>query len=177
MTRKVLVACASRHGSTMDIADAIAGVLSARGCDVTDKEVDEVASVDGFDAAVIGSAVYVGRWMSDAVSFIEDNAAGLSRIPVWLFSSGPLGDPPKPEGDPTTIAELLTKITPRGHRVFKGRLDTGLLGLGEKVIVGMVKAPKGDFRDFGEIEAWAREIADELAAEPVAQLEAAAPRS
>ena len=86
MASRILVAGASRHGATLDIVDAIAGVLTHRGLSVVDKPIDEVADLGEFDAAVIGSAVYVGRWMSDAVEFIDSRADELSRMPVWLFS-------------------------------------------------------------------------------------------
>jgi menaquinone-dependent protoporphyrinogen oxidase len=148
MARKVLVTSASKHGATLDIADVIAGVLSRRGLEVADKPMDEVRDLAGFDAAVIGSAVYVGKWMSEAIAFTERHAKELSAIPVWLFSSGPLGDPPKPAADPVTVAEIMPKVGAREHRLFSGRLDPTQLGMGEKLIVNMVRAPSGDFRDF-----------------------------
>ena len=162
MARTVLVTSASRHGSTYDIADVVAGVLGRRGLNVLDQPIGETSNLEGVDAAVIGSAVYVGKWMPEAVRFVEHHAAYLSEIPVWLFSSGPLGDPPKPEADPTTVAELMPKIGAKSHRVFPGRLEPGQLGLGEKLIVNMVRAPSGDFRDFRAVMAWAEEIADAL---------------
>jgi menaquinone-dependent protoporphyrinogen oxidase len=164
MSRRVLVTSASKHGATFDIADVIAGTLSRRGLEVVDQPIDEVRDVAGFDAAVIGSAVYVGKWMSEAVAFIDAHVDQLDEIPVWLFSSGPLGDPPKPEAEPVTIGELAAKIGARPHRIFPGRLESSQLGLGEKLIVNMVRAPSGDFRDFRAVEAWANEIADTLLA-------------
>lgn len=171
MASRILVAGASRHGATLDIVDAIASVLTHRGFSVIDKPLEEVSDPGGFDAVVIGSAVYVGRWMGDAVDFIDNHADELCRIPVWLFSSGPIGDPPMPEGDPTEVPELIDKIQARGHRIFAGRLDKDRLGLGERLIVSMVRAPSGDFRDFPQVAAWANEIADSLDAEAGADSE------
>ena len=111
---------------------------------------------------MIGSGVYVGRWLSEATTFATRHADELSRIPVWLFSSGPLGDPALPADEPTNISDLTAKLSPRGHMIFAGRLDTERLGLGEKLIVSAVHAPKGDFRDFAAVKAWADEIADQL---------------
>jgi menaquinone-dependent protoporphyrinogen oxidase len=162
MATRVLVTSASKHGSTLDIADVIAGVLNRRGLDVVDAPIDEVSDVAGFDAAVIGSAVYVGKWMGEAVEFAERHAVALSAIPVWLFSSGPLGDPLRPDVDPVTIAELMPRVEAREHRLFPGKLDPAQLGMGEKLIVGMVRAPSGDYRDFGAVERWANEIGDAL---------------
>lgn len=162
MTKRVLVACASKHGATLEINDVIAGVLSRRGLDVVDKPIGELDGVATYDAAVLGSAVYVGRWMSEASRFVKDHAERLRSIPVWLYSSGPLGDPPLPKTDPLDIAELTPLINPRGQQTFTGRLDTAALGLGEKLIVGVVRAPAGDYRAFGLVEQWAHQIADEL---------------
>ena len=169
MASRVLVSGASRHGATLDIVDAIAGALTHRGLTVVDKPIEEVSDLEGFDAVVIGSAVYVGRWMSDAVEFVDSHADDLRRLPVWLFSSGPIGDPPMPESEPRGVAELIEKIEPRGHRVFAGRLDKDRLGVGERLIVGMVRAPSGDFRDFTSVTAWANEIADSLEADALAE--------
>lgn len=164
MSKHVLIATASKHGSTFDIADEIARVLTARGFVVTDKPIEEVGSVTTFDAVVVGSAVYVGRWMAEAVAFISRHATALAARPVWLFSSGPIGEPPKPTEDPSNLAEMVAQTGARGHRIFAGRLEPERLGLGERAIVAMIRAPKGDFRDFAEIGAWAAEIADELSA-------------
>ena len=73
-----------------------------------------------------------------------------------------MGDPPVPAGDPAGVAALIELLHPRGHRVFPGRLVGDDLGLGEKLIVKVVRAPFGDFRDWPAIEAWANEIAAEL---------------
>ena len=163
MATQVLIATASRHGSTFDIADEIARVLSRRGCLVVDKAADEVDAIERFDAVIVGSAVYMGRWLPEALSFVTRNTQELAKRPVWLFSSGPIGEPPQPETEPQGIAEMVQRVHARGHRTFPGRLDPDRLGLGEKVVVGMLRAPKGDFRDFPAVTAWAGEIAQALA--------------
>jgi menaquinone-dependent protoporphyrinogen oxidase len=87
-------------------------------------------------------------------------------VPVWLFSSGPLGPPDalKPEGDPVDVESLCEAMRAIGHRVFAGRLDKKLLGFGEKAIVVAVRALEGDFRDWEAIDAFAAEISARLAA-------------
>jgi menaquinone-dependent protoporphyrinogen oxidase len=89
---KILVTVASRHGATKEIAEAIARELAERGLEVTVSPVQEVDSIQGYDAVVLGSAVYLGKWMKPAKAFAAREAAGLSSVPVWLFSSGPIGD-------------------------------------------------------------------------------------
>ena len=90
---RVLVATASRHGSTGEVALAMGQALRARGLAADVCAVDEVVSVDDYRAVVLGSAVYHGRWIPAAVSFAEAHADALAGVPVWLFSSGPVGDP------------------------------------------------------------------------------------
>ena len=163
---RVLVTAASRHGATRGIADAIADGLTRRGVDAVTAPVEEVSSLDGYDAFVIGSAVYVGRWLEPARSLVEEHAARLLAAPVWLFSSGPLGPPDdlKPEGDPVDVASLIETAGAVDHRVFAGRLDRSLLGFGEKAVVVAVRAPEGDFRDWEAIDAFAAEVALRLRA-------------
>lgn len=160
----VLIAVASRHGSTTEIAEAIALDLRAAGIEATLRWASEVESLDDYDALILGSAVYMGNWMTEARHFVERHRDALARMPVWLFSSGPVGaDDPKPHGDPSGLAELMAATGARGHHIFAGRLDPTRLGLGERLIVKAVRAPAGDFRDWKAVRAWADEIAAALA--------------
>lgn len=160
---RVLVTYASRHGATEGIARAVAGELRASHVDADLREMGEVRALEGYDAAVIGSAVYMGGWLPEARRFVERNQERLAAVPVWLFSSGPLGaEEPKPEGDPKDLPDLMRETRARGHRVFAGRLDRGGLGFGERLIARAVHAPEGDFRDWDAIRGWAREIAAAL---------------
>ena len=59
---RVLVAYGSRHGSTAEIAEAIAATLREAGLAVDCRKAGEVDSLDGYDAVVLGSAVYMRRW-------------------------------------------------------------------------------------------------------------------
>lgn len=159
---KVLVTVASKYGSTEEIARAIADVLSERGLETTVAPPEEVASVEEYDAVILGSAVYAGRWQGEAKELVERAGAALAARPVWLFSSGPVGDPPKPEEDPVDVADVMEATKAREHRVIPGKLVKKHLGFGEKAIVMALRAPEGDFRDWDAIRAWASEIADSL---------------
>jgi menaquinone-dependent protoporphyrinogen oxidase len=161
---RVIVACASKHGSTEGIAEAIAERLHQVGHDAVAVRVSDVTDLDGVHAVVLGSAVYAGSWMKEATEFADANAGVLSGLPVWLFSSGPLGtEVNDDEEQPRQLAKLTETLRPRAHAMFFGALDRSKLGFGERMIVKAVNAPEGDFRDWNAISAWADEIGRELA--------------
>jgi menaquinone-dependent protoporphyrinogen oxidase len=166
----VLVACASKMGSTTGIADAVADRLRAAGFEVDRRRAEDVASVDGFAAVVLGSAVYLGRWRSEAITFLRRFDRALSGRPVWLFQSGPLDDTAERHEVPLPrrAQAHADHIGIRGHMTFGGRIDAEHpAGFMAKRMVdgGMGK----DFRDFDHVRAWADAIATELGASaPVA---------
>jgi menaquinone-dependent protoporphyrinogen oxidase len=166
---KILVAAGSKHGATLDIARVIGERLSQRGHVVDLASAEDVDDLTGIEAAVIGSGVYAGHWLAPARELIEKNATTLDAIPVWLFSSGPLGDPPKPEEEPVDVKDLMAMSGAADHRVFSGRIDLALLGFGEKAIVKALRAPVGDFRDWDLIDSWAVDIAEALDSGTVAR--------
>jgi menaquinone-dependent protoporphyrinogen oxidase len=162
--KKVLVGYASKHGSTHEIAEFIAARLRESGLAVETLRMASLSPEQPYDAAVLGSGIYYGSWLGDAVEFVRHNQAELGRRPVWLFSSGPLGAHVEDaEEQPKDIASLREAIHPRGHEVFFGALDRSRLSFPERMIVKGVRAPEGDFRDWARIEDWARGIAGELA--------------
>jgi menaquinone-dependent protoporphyrinogen oxidase len=163
----ILVANASRHGGTREIAEVLAEELQAAGYAADMRDVAEVKALDVYDAVILGSGVYMGNWLPEARQFVERHRAELARLPLWMFSSGPLGAPdPKPTGDPERISDLLRETPHREHRVFTGRLDKHELGVGERLVTRIVKAPEGDFRDWDAIRAWARKIVGGLEKPP-----------
>ncbi|MFA9271142.1 flavodoxin domain-containing protein [Svornostia abyssi] len=157
---RVLVTAASKHGSTEEIGQAIVEELDRRGI-VADFLVPEaVRSVDGFDAVVVGSAVYAGHWLKPARDLIDRIGPDLRDRAVWLFSSGPVGEPePKPDGDPADVDDLIETVGAREHVVFPGRIKREELGFAERAIVRALRVPDGDFRDWVAIDAWAGSIA------------------
>ena len=161
---RILVSTASRHGSTTEVAAQVAETLRAglpAGTVVEELQAAEAGDPASYDAVVLGSAVYMGRWLDDARGLAERIAAQPPR-PVWLFSVGPIGDPPKPAGEPAEVADIARTTHARGHRLFAGRLDRRPLGFGEKAVVMALRVADGDFRDFDTIDAWGRQIAAEL---------------
>jgi menaquinone-dependent protoporphyrinogen oxidase len=155
----VLVAVASKHRSTLEIAQSLGRAIADHGIPTDVLPAGEVDDVVPYEAVVLGSGVYAGNWLAPARDLVARCATHLQDRPVWLFSSGPMGDPPLPPGDPAGVAPLIELLRPRGHRVFAGRLDRRDLGLGEKLIFRAVRAPYGDFRDWHAVASWAAEIA------------------
>jgi len=156
---RVLVSAGSKHGSTSEIASRISIRLAEAGIESETREPEDVGDITGYDAFVIGSAVYAGHWTNPAKSLALRIGVGK---PVWLFSSGPIGDPPKPEEEPVDVAQVTEATNPQGHKIFAGKVDKSVLSFGERAILVAVRAPEGDFRDWAEIEAWADRIAKAL---------------
>lgn len=159
---RVMVTAASRHGATTEIAERIAEALSACGIEVFVRTPETVHTLDDYDAAVVGSAVYMGRWLDPARHLVGNLRSEFATRPTWLFSSGPVGEPPEPAEEPVDIAEIVAGTHARGHRLFAGCIDRHKLGFGERAVVMSLRAPVGDFRDWARIDAWAAEIADAL---------------
>jgi menaquinone-dependent protoporphyrinogen oxidase len=167
MDNKVLVAFATKYGSTAEIADKIGQVLRQAGLPVDVIPVHRVSDPGSYKAVILGSAVYIGGWRREAAGFLKSNEKLLAQRPVWLFSSGPTG-----EGDPETILRgwrfpkalqpIADRIRTRDVVLFHGALDEDRLGFVEKWMVKNVKAPFGDFRNWDAITAWATAIADAL---------------
>ncbi len=159
----VLVSAASRHGATLEIAQAVGDELRRRGLAVEVVPAESVGALDRYDAVVLGSAVYFGHWLEPALGLVKSQAAWLAEHPVWLFSSGPLGPPDHllPEDDPADVAALIEQTGALAHRVFAGKLDRSQLKLREKAIVSALHAPEGDFRDWSAVTAFATEIAEQ----------------
>jgi menaquinone-dependent protoporphyrinogen oxidase len=168
---KILVAYASKRGSTAEIAEAISGVLRREGISVDCEAAGDVKSVDPYDAVVLGSAVYIKRWRGDAKHFLRRHRRVLARRPFWVFSSGPAGDPAedRPEWmEPTSVVEKVERLGGCGHVVFGGRLPVEPQSPVEKAMVQSTPVEYRDRRDWDEIRAWATSIAAELKTEATA---------
>jgi menaquinone-dependent protoporphyrinogen oxidase len=167
MDRRVLVTYASKYGATAEIAKRIGEVLRKEGLPADVLPVERVTDLVSYGAVVLGSAVYIGRWRKEATKFLEANERALTKRKVWLFSSGPTG-----EGDPVELVEgkkipesvrpVVSRIKPQDVAVFHGVLDMGELSFIERWVIKRVDAPTGDFRNWEDITAWAKEIAAAL---------------
>jgi menaquinone-dependent protoporphyrinogen oxidase len=159
---RVLVTAASRHGGTTSISREVAHLLHEAGHAAFVAAPDEVHGLDGVDAVVLGSAVYGGRWMDQARHFARRLSDQLEQRPVWLFSSGPVGDPPGRGMDRVDASEVERRTGALEHRVFGGRLDDTLLSRGERARARRARVAPGDYRQWGEIRCWAEGLAYQL---------------
>lgn len=162
----VLVAYASKHGSTEEIADAVAKTLRESGLSVDCVAVGDVSSLERYDAVVLGSAVYMKRWRGDAKGFLRRHGEQLSKRPLWVFSSGPIGEP-KGDTDPTwleppRVIEHVERLGAREHVVFGGRMPINPRGPAQRAMVNNCPPEYRDRRNWDEIHAWAASIASEL---------------
>jgi menaquinone-dependent protoporphyrinogen oxidase len=165
---KILVTAATGQGSTYEIAETIGRVLRERGFDSTVSRPEQVDDVTAYDAVVIGSAIYTGHWLEPANDFARRFAHELAQRPVWLFSSGPVGDPrrklvQKMTADPLELPSVLAQTHAREHRILAGKLAGDHLGRAQRLSLLLFRGMEGDWRDWAEIERYASAIADELA--------------
>jgi menaquinone-dependent protoporphyrinogen oxidase len=168
---RVLVAYASKAGSTKGIAEFIGDRLRERGTQVDVEGVEAAKNLADYDAFVIGSAVYNYHWLKEAKQFVSQNRSILASRPVWIFSSGPTGTKAtdskgrdlREVSGPKEIKEVRESINPHDHRVFFGALYRDRVkGTASLFARWIPKEEEGDFRDWKEIGFWADAIADEL---------------
>lgn len=161
---RVLVAYASSHGSTAEIAEAIADKLREYQLSVDCVPAGLVTSLAGYDAVVLGSAVYHNRWRLDARRFLDRYGSLLAQLPLWAFSSGPVGEgEPSPSWHcPHRTLQELHDLHARGHVVFGGRVSGDRRHPVEWALSNRLPPAFRDRRDWGEVRTWAAEIAQEL---------------
>ncbi|MCZ4517938.1 flavodoxin domain-containing protein [Rhodococcus ruber] len=165
---RVLIATASRHGSTRELGQWLGSSLTAKLADtdlsatVDVRDAADVDSIAEYDAVVLGSGVYMGRWLGDARSLVAREQAELETRPVWLFSSGPIGAGLQPK----TRSKWSEASWAIEHKIFGGKLDRSTLSRFERVVVRMIEAGDGDDRSRAEVDEWAGTICAALAVSP-----------
>ena len=163
----VLVTAATTHGSTREIAQAIGAALTERGVPAVVLSPTDVGDLRGFEAVVVGSAVYAGHWLEPAMALVDRFAGDWAGRQVWLFSSGPVGDPArrltqKMGADPVDLPKIRAVTGAREHRMFPGRLDRRSLPVAQRLALAAFPGMQGDFRDWNAVRAWSAGIADAL---------------
>lgn len=168
---RVLVAYASEHGSTRAVAERIAGRLRDKGLDADVRDVDLGPTTDAYDAAVLGSAVHGAQWLPQALQFLDRNQAWLTGKPLWLFSVGLHPGARRQRGP---FARMIARAAPPfpveyarshsvvEHRAFAGALTADATRPGERLLLRLLGARFGDFRDWRAVDRWAHGIASAL---------------
>lgn len=168
----VLVAYASKLGGTEEIARVIAEELRRVGHEVDVRAVRDEPEVGGYDAVLLGSAVYYGKWRPEALEFGHRHATSLKGRPVWLFDSGPLNESPDTgKNEPVAAADaLVTELGAKGRTTFGGRLRREDVGFVMHRVMASGKAGTyGDHRNLARVRAWASAIGQSLVrTEPIA---------
>jgi menaquinone-dependent protoporphyrinogen oxidase len=162
---RVLVTWGSKRGGTEGIGRTIAAALHAEGVDVDARPAQQALNATGFDAVIVGGALYASRFHAAARRFVRKREQDLRRVPVWFFSSGPLDDSSdRAEVAPTLEAQMLMdRVGALGHATFGGRLSRQARGFPASV---MAVERSGDWRNEERIRSWATQIARAL---PTAQ--------
>jgi menaquinone-dependent protoporphyrinogen oxidase len=141
--------------------------MSGQGLCVTVIPPGEIRAIDGYDAVIIGSAVYTGHWLAPAKDLVNRFADELAARPVWLFSSGPVGNPSGKLAqamgkDPVELPGMLQATHARDHQMFAGKLDRKVLSRPQRAALLVFRGLDGDFRDWVQIRQWADSIAAQL---------------
>jgi menaquinone-dependent protoporphyrinogen oxidase len=168
---RVLVTAASGHGSTTEIARVIGLTLADRQLAVDIVPPAVVDSVEGYDAVIMGSAVYGGHWLTPAKNLAIQFHDSLAARPVWLFSSGPVGDAcgelvHSTDPEPADVTRIRQAIGARDHRMFAGKVDPQALSAAQRASLLVHHRMGGDSRDWTVIAQWADSIAADLKRAP-----------
>lgn len=167
MNKKILITYASKYGATAEIAQKMSEEMQASGLQVDIFSAEKVKDVTPYQSVILGVALYMGQWRKEAVQFLKAHQGTLSKLEVWIFTSGPTG-----EGDPVeqvqgrlmpeNLKPLMDVIRPKEITVFGGKVDPVKMNGFEKWIMKKVKAPSGDFRNWQAISTWTAKVSDSL---------------
>ena len=159
---RVLVVYGSKRSGTAGIAESIRDALGEQHIDADAVAAEDARSLDGYDAAIVGGALYAMRWPRSARRFVRRNSDALARVPVWFFSSGPLDASATEREIPPVkqVRAMMDRVHARGHATFGGRLTPDAKGFPASA---MAKKNAGDWRDPEHIRRWVHDIAGALA--------------
>jgi menaquinone-dependent protoporphyrinogen oxidase len=165
----VLVAHASAHGSTKQVAERIAERLRTSGAEVDLLAADDVEDASTYTAVVLGSAVHNGRWLTPASALLE-RIGERPRAPLWLFSVCTVGETssflgPRLSRLARERRPLPEEIARTGapHRWFAGVIEPSHWNVLGRLFFLVTGGSYGDHRDWPDIERWADQIAESIA--------------
>lgn len=169
MSASVLVAYATKYGSTQEVAKAVAETLRDSGLTVDVRPMREVRSLEGYGAIVMGAALYMFRWHKDARRFLSRNRKDLEKLPVAVFALGPVHEPHDEKEWQDSSAQLDKELAkfpwfkPEKVEIFGGKFDPAKLGFPINKLAG--NEPASDIRDWDAIRAWAHDLEARLGQE------------
>jgi menaquinone-dependent protoporphyrinogen oxidase len=161
-TKSILLAYASRFGSTQEVAETIAATLGEGGLEVDLQPMQEVKSLDRYDAVVLGAAIYNAKWNAVAHQFVSRHQDTLTQLPVAIFTLGPLSasDAAKRNSRRQLDSELAKYpwLKPIAVEIFAGKYDPSKPGMGffDRFL------PARDVRNWNAIRAWANVLSVQL---------------
>jgi len=164
MSSSILVAYASRSGSTQEVAEAVGTTLEEEGFRVDVRQLPVSGGLGGYQAIVLGAPLYMFRWHKDALRFLRHHREALERLPVAVFALGPFNDVKKEWQE--VRAQLDKELAafpwfaPVAVEVFGGKFDPTKLRFPYTLIPALKKLPASDIRDWDAIRGWAEELAD-----------------
>ena len=163
MSASVLVAYATRYGSTQEVAEAVAVTLRERGLEVDLQPMRQVRTIDQYRAVVLGAPLYMFHWHKDALNFLARHRTDLTARPVAVFALGPFH---AEEKEFQAVREQLDKelakfpwLTPGAIAIFGGKFDPQKLTFPHNLGPALKKMPASDVRDWTAIRAWASDLA------------------
>ena len=166
MSTSVLVAYATRYGSTQEVAEAVVATLREAGLTADIQPMRDVRALDQYGAVVLGAPLYMFHWHKDALHFVERHRAALTARPVAIFALGPFHDDEKEYAEVRhQLDKELAKfpwLTPSAIAVFGGKFDPEKLTFPHNLVPALKNMPASDVRDWAAIRAWARELAKNL---------------
>jgi menaquinone-dependent protoporphyrinogen oxidase len=160
VTVSLLVAYGSKHGSTQEVAEAIARRLRKSGLEVELRSAADVADLTPYDGVVLGGALYFGHWHQDAARFLAKHRRELAAQPLAIFALGP--ETADTKGLAESRAQLdkslakVPEVEPRSIAVFGGVVDPS------KLRFPLNRMPASDARDWNAIDEWADDVATTL---------------
>jgi len=167
MEKRLLVAYASKYGSTGGVADAIGKELCSKDVAADTVLIKNANNIGSYHGVIIGGAVYMGKWMSEAVDFVKQNKDILCKVPVAYFLVGmTLARHPEKRAEVLSYMDPILKAVPEmkpvGIGTFAGAMDYNNLSWINKKIMKSKGSPEGDFRDWNAIRSWAGDLASRL---------------
>ena len=166
MAEKILVAYATRYGSTAGIACTIADELRFNGYDVDVRTMDEVHRLRGYSAVFVGSPIRAGRWLKNARLFLETHQDDFKLLPVALFTVCVTvidATPKNREVAEGFLDELYEFVNPVASGIFPGAIDVKKLNVLERFMFKFMEVDAGDYRHLEEVREWVRELQPKLA--------------